>query len=120
MKLRILIVACVIVALFAALWAALVRVGWKMPALPVPLAGQHGALMISAFLGTLISLERAVALQKKWAYAAPALSAAGGLALIAGLPAEIGRGLCGRPRTGRLSRHQARRRPQHRRSSRGA
>ena len=93
MKLRIPIVACVIVALFAALWAALVRVGWKMPALPVPLAGQHGALMISAFLGTLISLERAVALQKKWAYAAPALSAAGGLALILGLPAEIGRGL---------------------------
>jgi hypothetical protein len=91
--LRVLIVACVLVALFAALWAALVRVGWKMPALPVPLAGQHGALMISAFLGTLISLERAVALQKKWAYAAPALSAAGGLALIAGLPAEIGRGL---------------------------
>ena len=93
MKLRIPIVACVIVALFAALWAALVRVGWKMPALPVPIAGQHGALMISAFLGTLISLERAVALQKKWAYAAPALSAVGGLALIVGLPAEIGRGL---------------------------
>jgi hypothetical protein len=92
-KLRIPIVACVIVALFAALWAALVRVGWKLPALPVPIAGQHGALMVSAFLGTLISLERAVALQKKWAYAAPAFSALGGLALIAGLPAEIGRGL---------------------------
>jgi hypothetical protein len=41
----------------------------------------------------LISLERAVALQKNWAYAAPALSALGGLALILGLPAEIGRGL---------------------------
>jgi len=93
MRLRIPIIACVIVALVAALWAALVRVGWKLPVLPVPLAGQHGALMISAFLGTLISLERAVALQKKWAYAAPAFSALGGLALIVGLPAEIGRGL---------------------------
>ncbi len=93
MKLRIPIMACVVIALFAALWAALVRVGWKMPALPTPIAGQHGALMISAFLGTLISLERAVALQKKWAYAAPAFSALGGLALIAGLPDEIGRGL---------------------------
>src|SRR5512139_1196280 len=93
MKLRIPIVVCVIIALFAALWAALVRVGWKMPALPTPIAGQHGALMISAFLGTLISLERAVALQKKWAYAAPALSAVGGLALILGLPVEVGRGL---------------------------
>src|SRR5512136_3186626 len=93
MKLRIPIVACVIVALFAALWAALVRVGWKMPALPTPIAGQHGALMVSAVLGTLISLERAVALQKKWAYAAPAFSALGGLALIVGLPVEIGRSL---------------------------
>jgi hypothetical protein len=93
MGLRIPIIACVIVALVAALWAALVRVGWKLPVLPVPLAGQHGALMISAFLGTLISLERAVALQKKWAYAAPAFSALGGLTLILGLPVEIGRGL---------------------------
>ncbi len=93
MKLRIPIVLCVVVALFAALWAALVRVGWKMPDLPTPIAGQHGALMISAFLGTLISLERAVALQKNWAYAGPALSALGGLALIVGLPAEIGRSL---------------------------
>src|SRR5512143_2647781 len=93
MKLRIPIVVCVIIALFAALWAALVRVGWKMPALPVPLAGQHGALMISAFLGTLVSLERAVALRKNWAYAAPAFSALGGLALIVGLPVEIGRSL---------------------------
>ena len=93
MKLRIPIVLCVIAALFAALWAALVRVGWKIPDWPVPLASQHGALMISAFLGTLISLERAVALRKDWTYAASAFSALGGLALIVGLPAEIGRGL---------------------------
>jgi hypothetical protein len=93
MKFRIPIVLCVIVALLAALWAALVRVGWKLPALPVPIAGQHGALMISAFLGTLVSLERAVALRKNLAYLAPALSALGGLALIVGLPPEVGRGL---------------------------
>lgn len=93
MKLRIPIVLCVIVALFAALWAALVRVGWKLPAWPTPIAGQHGALMVSAFLGTLICLERAVALHKNWAYAAPTFSALGGLTLIVGLPAEIGRGL---------------------------
>jgi hypothetical protein len=93
MKLRVSIVACVVITLFAALWAALIRVGWKVPDLPTPIAGQHGALMISAFLGTLISLERAVALQKRWAYIAPALSAVGGLALITALPAEIGRTL---------------------------
>ncbi len=93
MKLRFSIVVCVIIALFAALWAALIRVGWKIPDLPTPIAAQHGALMVSAFLGTLISLERAVALQKRWAYAAPAFSAIGGLALITALPAEVGRSL---------------------------
>jgi hypothetical protein len=93
MKLRIPIVLCVVVALFAALWAALVRVGWSLPALPVPIAGLHSALMISAFLGTLVSLERAVALRRNWAYGAPIFSAVGGLALLSGLPVEIGRSL---------------------------
>jgi hypothetical protein len=93
MKWRLPIIAGVVLALSAALWAALVRVGWKLPPLPVPIAGQHGALMISAFLGALISLERAVALRRKWAYVAPACASLGGVALILGLPPEIGRGL---------------------------
>ena len=41
--------------------------------------------MISAFLGTLISLERAVAIGR-WAYAAPCASAIGALALLIGAP----------------------------------
>jgi hypothetical protein len=45
--------------------------------------------MISGFLGTLISLERAVALQRRWPYLAPLLSGLGGLALLLSLPAEI-------------------------------
>ncbi|MBP7686510.1 MAG: hypothetical protein KA765_01320 [Thermoflexales bacterium] len=90
---RIPIILCVILALLGALWAALMRVGWQLPPLPVPLAGQHGALMISGFLGTLVSLERAVALQRKWAYAAPLLAGIGGVTLLIGLPPEIGRGL---------------------------
>ncbi|WP_138429206.1 hypothetical protein [Fodinibius saliphilus] len=36
----------------------------------------HGPLMINGFLGTLIGLERAAALEKKWAYVAPILMAA--------------------------------------------
>lgn len=44
----------------------------------------HGALMISGFLGTVISLERAVAMGRWWAYGAPAASAAGALLLAAG------------------------------------
>ena len=87
------IIGLVIFVLLAALWAALGRIGWRMPPLPVPLLGQHGALMISGFLGTLVSLERAVALQRRWAYAVPVLSALGSIALFSGLPSEIGRGL---------------------------
>ena len=80
-------------ALLSALWAALVRIGWSLLALPVPIAGQHGPLMIAGFLGALISLERVVALRWRWAYSAPLLSGLGALALLAGLPPLIGRGL---------------------------
>jgi len=90
---RLPILACAGLLLLAGLWAALARVGWPLPALLVPLAGQHGALMISGFLGGLISLERAVALGWRWAYAPPALAGLGALALVFGLPLELGRGL---------------------------
>ncbi len=42
----------------------------------------HGALMVSAFLGTLISLERAAALNRLWAYAAPLTAGLGGVAIL--------------------------------------
>jgi hypothetical protein len=65
-------------------WLGLVRIGWNLP-LPSPddLIG-HGPLMVCGFLGTLISLERAVALGSPWGYAAPAAVAAGTLSLIIG------------------------------------
>lgn len=80
-------------ALLSALWAALVRLGWSLPALPVPVAGQHGALMTAGFLGTLIAVERAVALRWGPAYVGPAFSGVGTLGLALGLPADVGRGL---------------------------
>jgi hypothetical protein len=46
----------------------------------------HGALMICGFFGTLISLERAVAIGRWWAYAAPSLAASGAVLLLAGTP----------------------------------
>ncbi|HET7364064.1 MAG TPA: hypothetical protein VFJ70_10905 [Burkholderiales bacterium] len=46
----------------------------------------HGALMVSAFFGTVISLERAVALGRVWGYAAPLCAGLGGLYLIGGAP----------------------------------
>lgn len=45
----------------------------------------HGTLMVSGFFGTVISLERAVALNKGWGYIAPLASGAGGILLAAGL-----------------------------------
>lgn len=44
-------------------------------------ADLHAVLMVLGFLGTLIALERAVALGARWAYAAPAASAAAVVAL---------------------------------------
>jgi hypothetical protein len=44
----------------------------------------HGALMVSAFLGSVIGLERAAALERLWVYAAPLASSLGGVALLAG------------------------------------
>ncbi len=46
--------------------------------------------MVCGFLGTLISLERAVALGRGWSYAAPASSGVGAFALIVGVPDPIG------------------------------
>lgn len=71
--------ALAILALLAALWAGLTRIGWRLPALAPSLALAHGPLMISGFLGTLITLERAVAMKQKWMYAAPLLAGLGGL-----------------------------------------
>lgn len=70
-------------------WLGLVRIGWNLP-LPSPddLIG-HGPLMVCGFLGTLISLERAVALGAAWGYAAPAAVAAGTLSLIIGAPPSL-------------------------------
>ncbi|MEO8717198.1 MAG: hypothetical protein ABI423_03145 [Burkholderiales bacterium] len=64
----------------------LVRLGAAIPA-PAGAIALHGALMVSGFLGTVIGLERAVALGRMWAYAAPLASGLGGLCLLAGFAA---------------------------------
>jgi hypothetical protein len=74
-------------ALLTALWGGLVRLGWTLPLLSPHLPVVHGPLMVCGFLGTLIGVERAVALGTHWPYAAPLLSAVGALALLSGLPA---------------------------------
>jgi hypothetical protein len=79
-------------SLLAGLAGGLVRVGWALPHVPAEVAAQHGALMLAGFLGTLISLEKAVALRRAFGYAAPVLIGVGALAGSAGAPAAAARG----------------------------
>ena len=70
--------------------AGLARLGFGIE-LPSPtLVALHGPLMGGAFLGTVISLERAVALGRPWAYLAPFASGSAGLAWILGAPVGVG------------------------------
>lgn len=82
--------AASILILLGALWGGWVRMGWPWPALQPSLVSAHGPLMVAGFLGTLIGVERAVALRRAWTYVPPALCALGGIALILGLPAWTG------------------------------
>jgi hypothetical protein len=66
------------------LWTGLQRLGVLPFSEALSPAELHGALMISGFLGTVISLERAVAMGRWWAYGAPTASAAAALALTLG------------------------------------
>lgn len=70
-------------ALLAGLWAGLVRLGWPLPRLSAALPMQHGPLMVSGFLGTLIALERVAALRRGWMFAAPLFSGLGWLLSLA-------------------------------------
>lgn len=80
-------------SLLGGVLAGLARLGWEVPAPAAQAAGLHGPLMISAFFGTVISLERAVAIGHGWAYLAPLAAGAGGLALLAGAPLIVGQTL---------------------------
>lgn len=86
-RLRLLPLAVGAAALLVGLWSGMGRLGLALPGGVPAVAEFHGALMISGFLGTLISLERAVAIGRWWAYTAPASSAVGAVLLIGGEPA---------------------------------
>jgi hypothetical protein len=86
-RLRLLLFAAALCALATGLLAGLARLGFDLPA--ATLAAQHGPLMICGLFGTLISLERAVAMGQAWPYCAPGFSAVGVIALLACLPTDI-------------------------------
>jgi hypothetical protein len=83
--LRLPLLAFGIVALLCGVWAGLLRFGWKLPEGRANLVELHGPLMVFGFLGTVISLERAVALHRRWGYLAPAGTIAGTALLLAGV-----------------------------------
>lgn len=93
-KRHLIILAPALVALLAAMWAGLLRMGWPLPGMQAALPIAHGPLMVSGFLGTLIGLERAIALsitlKQRWLYAGPILSGAGCILLVIGLRDPLG------------------------------
>jgi hypothetical protein len=77
------------VSLACGVGTGLARMGWNLPPHALGLITLHGPLMVSGFLGTVIGLERAVALGRRWAYAGPLLTGLGGLGILLGIPQPI-------------------------------
>lgn len=73
-------------ALLIAVGGGLLRMGWPLPYAFSGPATWHGALLIGGFFGTVITLERAVAVAAPAAFLAPLSAAAGAVALLAGWP----------------------------------
>ena len=76
-------------SLLAGLFGALVLLGVTASSPAARLAGSHGLLMTLGFLGTLVALERAVALGRRWGYVAPLAAGTAGALLILGAPALV-------------------------------
>lgn len=78
-----------IICLGAGVLSGLVRAGVSVPLSLIAHPELHSLLMISGFFGTVIGLERAVAIRKRWAYLAPLLSALGGFVLLTNVPQSL-------------------------------
>ena len=84
-----LLLALVAVSLLAGIAGGLVRLGLHLPAIfggawPGQAAAVHAALMFGGFLGTVIGVERAVAVKLRVAFVAPVAAGLGGLCLLLG------------------------------------
>ena len=82
------LLAAAALSLLSGLYSGLARLGYTgiLPRLAddINIAYLHGPLMINTFLGTLISLERAAALQHGWTFGAPIFILIGTLTFLAG------------------------------------
>ena len=79
-----------VLSLLAGLWGGLLLLGLSLPTVRTSTASDHGVFMVLGFLGTVISMERAVALRRTWAFGAPIAAGAGAVALLVGLPGVVG------------------------------
>jgi hypothetical protein len=77
-------------ALLGGLWSGLLRLGWAGPVLQPTLPAAHGPLMVCGFLGTVISLERTVALDQAWAFVAPGCAGVGAVLTLTGIGGNLG------------------------------
>jgi hypothetical protein len=78
------------VSLLFGLLAGLIWLGWDLPNPHADFILLHGPLMVGGFFGTVIALERALAMRARWMFTAPALAGAGGVALVTGAPVAAG------------------------------
>lgn len=76
--------------LLAGLDAGLMLLGAPTPVRADRLPDVHGMLLVFGFVGTLVSVERAVALGTRWGFVAPALLGAGGVLLVSPAPLAVG------------------------------
>lgn len=77
-------------AMLAGANAALLLLGVPAPVSSPRMGDLHGMLMVAGFLGTLIAMERAVALRRPLGYLAPGLLGAGAIALLTPAPLVLG------------------------------
>jgi hypothetical protein len=82
-RLRLVLLLAGGIAMVTGTWTGLARAGVHRPIGPF---ADHGIIMVLGFLGTVIALERAVALRHRWPYVAPALGGLSTVWLLAGLP----------------------------------
>ncbi|WP_210403792.1 hypothetical protein [Salinibacterium sp. UTAS2018] len=78
------------IALLGGLDAALLLLGLPAPVTTERLPLIHAPLMVFAFIGTLVVLERAVAARRWWGFLSPLAFGLGGFALLSTLPFAVG------------------------------
>ena len=89
--LRLVLIAPAGALLLLGLYAGLQLIGVPLPTFAERLAELHAPVLVFGAVGTLISLERAVALRAGWAYASPALLAVGAILTLTPAPPLAGR-----------------------------